>query len=566
MIATRPRAPVPALYAGIMLTGACAAFYVHIIVPFLQFPADLFMWGETDFVGNIIRLRGGHPMYSPVEDINSSTYPPLVSVLTYGITRLLGLPVEVPVLRTVQWTYTIGAALVGVVCWGLLRPHVAAQPLPGPRAAWMVFTLLVLFLAATAPVTSTWVHALHTDAFSLLWSAVTFAALLWYFERPGLPRLCLLAVAPAIGFAAKQYLLIWAPIAFFTLLADDHRRIGRLVQLFALTTAATAMVVLTGYLLWGGNYLFWVFEVVGGARSRFGLGAGGFDLSIPRAADHLLRAWAPLSLGFVAGWWVLTRVRTRRAMALWTPWLLLITTEALTSGTGWDALYHFGPGVLIGAVWLLALLPEQWPEIAARHLPLVVRSGAAIAGILAMILALGAMPSGGRGQQRYWQRTVPEGTAAYVRAIEAEFEGHDPADVLLDWGNWVYLRSNHLALDRAISMWDFPTVGRYDLLEPLLARIRAQRYKKILLHRYHSPAFDYDWGSLERPTGVRAALATYYDEIRVLPGLPSSEGAPHVMFGGEVSVLVPRTAGVSTSDGEAPAAAVGPTEDAASMR
>lgn len=534
----RPSPPV-ALYAGVAFAVVLVAFYLRLIIPYMGFGADLFMWGETDFVGNIIRLRGGHPMYSPVADINSSTYPPVAAMVTYWVTRLLGLPVEVPVLRYVQLGYLAAAAGVGLACWGALR----ALLFPGARLdrplAWAAFTLLALFLALTAPETGQWVHALHTDALSLLWSGVSFLALLLYLARPTRTRFLLLAAAPAVGFAIKQYLLIWAPVAFFTLLIDDPRAIRRLAGLFLLTTALTFLVVLLGYLAWGSDYVFWVFEVVGGERSRIGFSAGGYEMSVPRAGDHLLRAWAPLSLGFVGGWMLLHRAPGRRATALWAPWLVLLAGEAMTSGTGWGALYHFGPGVMVGMVWLLAALPEAWPE-RGGDLPAPVRSAWSFTALVGMFLALGVVPSGDASQQRYWQRSVPEGAGAYVAAIEAEFDGLDPADVLMDWGNWVYLRSDHLARDRAISMWDFPTVGRYDLLEPMLERIRTRTYEKIIVHRYHARGFDYDWGNLERPTGVRAALQEHYDEVRVIPGMEGVQFGPEIMFGGPVYVLLPK--------------------------
>lgn len=541
--------PPLALYAGIGLAVALVAFYVRLIVPYLGFPADLIMWGETDFVGNIIRLRGGHPMYSPVEDINSSTYPPVAAILTYWITVLLGLPVDVPTLRYVQMGYVVLASIVGLFCWRMLRLHLGYARV-NHSVAWSVFVLLVLFLAATSPDTGHWIHALHTDGLSSLWSVVTFASLLWYLARPNLARLLLLAVMPALGFAIKQYLLIWAPIAFFTLLIDDPRQLRRLLVLFGVTTGCSLLVVVTGYALWGRDYIFWVFEVIGGQRSRIGFSAGGYELSVPRAADHLLRAWAPLSFGFIGGWLVLQRSGERRASALWLPWLLLIGAEAMTSGTGWGAMYHFGPGVLVGSVWLLAVLPEFWPEAHGAQ-PRILRSGWGFAAILGIFLALEAVPSGDRAHQRYWARSFPAGGVEYAARIEAEFQGYDPADVLMDWGNWVYLRSNHLALDRAISMWDFPTVGRYDLIEPFLERIRAQRYKKILVHRYQERGFDYDWGNLERPTGVRAALQEHYQEERVLPGLEGTQFGPEIMFGGPVHVLVPKPA-VSVTEGGGP--------------
>ncbi|MGH9387574.1 MAG: hypothetical protein ACRD2N_25215 [Vicinamibacterales bacterium] len=532
----RPR-PVPALYAGIVLAAAQIGFYLQMIAPFISFPADLLMWGETDFTGNIIRLRSGQPLYSPVSDLNSSTYPPLASIVTYGVTKVLQLPASVPTLRLIQMSYVVLTVALGLVSWRMLRRLLIPNASHDRVRVWSVLVALTLFLVATAPGTGQWVHALHTDAVVLLWSTGTFLALIWYLSRPSLARLVVLAVAPAIGFAIKQYTLIWAPIIFFTLLIDDHRKFSRLVQLVAFTTAFTGLGVLIAYLFWGPDYIFWVFQVVGGDRSRLGLSAGGFELSLPRATDHLLRSW-PLSLGFIGGWLLLTRFPSRRAAALWTPWLLLLTAEALTSGTGWDARYHFGPGAVVGAIWLFTVLPEAWPETSTsvRMIP-VVRSAWSLAGLTAMFLALGTVPSGEASDERYWnQSPFPR---AYTEAIEAEFQGYDPADVLMDWGNWTYLPTNHLALDRAVAMFELPTAGRYDLLEPLLHRIRSRRYKKVIVHRYHAGSFTYDWSLLDRPTGIRTALQENYEEVRTIEGLSARPG-PLIQYRGPVSVLVPK--------------------------
>jgi hypothetical protein len=104
----------------------------------------------------------------------------------------------------------------------------------------------------------------------------------------------------------------------------------------------------------------------------------------------------------------------------------------------------------------------------------------------------------------------------------------------------MYLKSDYLPLDRPASMFELPTVGRYSLLAPLLGRIRAQVYRKILVQHYHDPNFVYDWGNLVRPTGVRQALQDNYDEIRIIPALPHPPGGPAIQYDGPVSVLVPR--------------------------
>ena len=79
------------------------------------------MGGNRARTGNIIRLRGGQPLYSAIGDLNSSTYPPLAAIVTYAIVRILQLPVEVPTFRFVQLGFVALSAGVGLVCWRMLR-------------------------------------------------------------------------------------------------------------------------------------------------------------------------------------------------------------------------------------------------------------------------------------------------------------------------------------------------------------------------------------------------------------------------------------------------------------
>jgi hypothetical protein len=162
--------------------------------------------------------------------------------------------------------------------------------------------------------------------------------------------------------------------------------------------------------------------------------------------------------------------------------------------------------------------------------------------ILAAIFALHGVPTGNELDPRHFPPSWPTlASYRHVAAIEREMTDLDPARVLLDVGNWVYLPHNYLARDRAISLADQPLIGMYDNFEPLLRRIRMKGYEKILVHDFDNEWFLYDWPTWRRSSGVRQALRDNYVVARVIPPMgPETEFWPAIQFRGPVSVLVPK--------------------------
>jgi hypothetical protein len=227
---------------------------------------------------------------------------------------------------------------------------------------------------------------------------------------------------------------------------------------------------------------------------------------------------------------------------------VLIAANAFSSGSGWNAVYHFGTGILIGAIWLFAALPVVWPYQRGMQdtewpgVAHAIRVLMAMAGVLVVFSVLRVVPSGDAYEPRYWRGQVDtDDVGRYIAEVESEFEGLPVSDVLLDIGNWVYLRSSFLAKDRAVSLGDQPPAGLYENMGIFVERIRAHAYAKILVRDLHSPTFLYDWAGWARSSGVRDALLTYYREERVIPAL---RGGPlllcEIRHSGPVSVLVPR--------------------------
>src|SRR5690606_28046832 len=137
-------------------------------------PVGLGGFAERPFVDDIIKLRLGRPIYSPVTDNNTYPYTPGTQILTYGIARLLGHPTSIPAYRTIQFGYVILAALVAAgtchqLARGFLRPDEYRH-----RPLWNAVWFGVLLLLVSEPSFNPYTHSMHNDGLALLVSMCGF--------------------------------------------------------------------------------------------------------------------------------------------------------------------------------------------------------------------------------------------------------------------------------------------------------------------------------------------------------------------------------------------------------
>ena len=533
------------------LAASLVAFFLLLIKPLVFLRADILMWEETDFVGNIIKFNIGAPLYTPPADSNSLIYNPAAFVATYALAQIFGLTKSVVGLRLIQVGFVVCAALLATVCARKLYRLAFPERSMRDGALWAVFTFLALFLAATTPNSNKFVYTLHVDAFALLVSVAAFWAMLRYAERDSLKNLVLMAVFPALGFLTKQFLVSWAAVMLIFLFIYSPGRYKRLGLLALLAGTFVALAFAVCYLLWGDDYIFWTFEVMGGERKRIAFSPDSQSLSLARGFDHLARVWTEIFVGIAGGWFLLRGSaaaggKVRLVAALTGAWLALVAGEAFSSGAGWSVLYHFGPGVLIGAVFLFAALPFVWEaeetEAGNARLFRYARAFVMCAAVTAVFFAWNVVPTGDKNSPRYLRgiQTSPD-IERYVADIEREFETEAPEKVLIGLGSWVYLRHDVLQKDRAVSLSDQPMRGMYENFDVTVRRIRDKTYRKILVHDFHTPYFLYDWDDWARPSGFRAALLENYVEIRrIEPPNGNSSLPSQIMYAGAVSVFVPR--------------------------
>ena len=536
------------LVACTILAAGLVIYFFAIIAPWVMLRADLLMWEETDFVGNMIKLNNGVSIYTDPSDNNSLIYNPASFFVTYSIAWIFGATQSIPFLRVIQLAFTVCSAVVATSCVYRLR-RLAFPGVHQHRSSglWLVFTFLVMFLVATSPNANRFVYALHVDSLALLVSMVCFWSILRYGEAKSFSSLVLICGCIVVAFLTKQFLVSWSASAFiFILFVTPEPR--RIFGFLIIVTTFLGLAIGTCYLLWGDNYWFWAFEVMGGVRREIAISPDHtYGISLARSFDHLLRLWLELSIGAVGAKLLLHEKATKASLGIVSAWVVLVAAETLSSGAGWGLLYHFGPGVLIGAILLFAALPIAWygaPSVEGSRsfwFP-VVRTCVSIVVVVAMLSALQVMPSGLPGHPRAikaLQRT-PD-LSRYVGEIEAEFQGEDANEILLGVGNWVYLSSGVVQRDRAVSIADQPFGNIYENVDIAIERIRAGKYKKILLQNYDSGRFFYEWEIWPRPAGFRAAIEENYREVR---RIKPPEGNPSMPFyltmGDEVVVFVRR--------------------------
>jgi hypothetical protein len=183
----------------------------------------------------------------------------------------------------------------------------------------------------------------------------------------------------------------------------------------------------------------------------------------------------------------------------------------------------------VGGCFLLAAIALYWPTDSSGSS----RGAAWIQAALLTGLTLTIF--GGFGHPRRPLARVSADFSRYVRQIEAEFEGHAPERVLLDIGDWIYLRHGVVVKDRAIMVG---THRRLALARDFLQRIEQQQYDKLLVHVMPEGSYLYDLG-----TGVHSRekiISAWYRESRRIPkvrGMDNWRYAPMTL--GEIIVLEP---------------------------
>jgi hypothetical protein len=524
----RRRASQPGRVSILLLISVAVllcAVYFYWVSHYIFFPADILIWSEGDYVNDILKFRIGYPLYSAQINNDSFFYTPGVQLLTYGLASIARKGASIEAYRVVHVGYTVLAAVLAALCARkLLEIRSPGRPLANARL-WFALWVPLLFLIATNSITSRFTQALHDDALSELVTVGAFYLLLCYVQRRRMSTLLAMAVLPAAAFLVKQSLVVWAGLyAAHLLLFDRPRSLKRIAAYAALTTAGVAGVAFACYAAWGGDFLYWTVLV---------LGKHGVDPL--RAVQHLLDVWPYMAIGILGGA-VLVRSDSKSLLGPWLIWLALMLIECYTSSIAW-MINHIGPAALICGIWFCAALTIAWPGMLEN-----LRPGFETWSRAAAVTALIVLLFSGLGLVRIPAPPFSQDAYRYLRDIEKQFKGQPADKVLLDAGSWVYLPQKVVMKDRVPSIGErgYSHTGDFS---GILDRIRRKQYRKILLHGFHQPEFEYDASSWQESTGIRRALLENYRETGTIAAAarPASERdhAEDYYFFSDISILEP---------------------------
>ena len=512
--------PIAVLVSAVTVIALATAYQ---LANYLVLPVDLLSFAESPFVNDILKFQLGIPIYTVPSDNNSYPYAPGTQLLTYFISAAFGEGDSIPFYRIVQFSYVILAAVVAtILCDSLARKFLTTIEYRH-RPLWIALWFSLLFLLVVEPRFNEYTYTLHNDGLSLLVSVFAFWLIVKHSCAPRPWMLGVLMVLPALGFLVKQSQVMWAGIFFIYLLTANHVSWRQLAYFSFCCAALVAATVGACYLLWGEPFFFWTFVALGQKSG-----------SLLRSVLNLLHAGGYAIMGLFGGWVLALREGSMRAKALWAYWFLIFAIEVYTSGLGWRA-NHLGPGIVIGACWFLPALVKFWPTAGQPESWWQYRVKQVFA-VSAVVLALGAL-----NLVRLPRNPVSPDLFRYVGDIEKEFIGFAPDKVLMDTGNWIYLKEKVLMRDRSetVGIW----VGKnqpinHDFLGETIKRIEAKIYDKILARQLDTDQSWYDFQ--DRGSGVKAAILANYQPIRRVPAAQGVDTwrLPHLLS--EILVLVPK--------------------------
>ncbi len=185
-----------------VLVVAYLAWLAVVIVLRAQFPWDLFVWPESPFMTNMLKLDLGQPLYGPAADGNSFVYAPGLEYITFLLLKPFGLHLDIRYCRLVN----VAVGLLAGVSAGLalrLALRMIAPDNRFPRFAWLGagVATLAIFRNFTADVT-------HPDNLVMLHTAGVFFLTLWAWREKQFSIAVLVMLFAGWGVFAKQILAL----------------------------------------------------------------------------------------------------------------------------------------------------------------------------------------------------------------------------------------------------------------------------------------------------------------------------------------------------------------------
>jgi hypothetical protein len=478
------------------------------------FPWDLYVWAESPFLTDLLKLDQGKPIYGPVEDGNSFVYSPGLTYLTYAALKPFGLHLDIRYCRIVSVLLAVAASVVA----GFVMRRASRSILPTSAGGGWVWlgaglALLVIFKNFNADIT-------HPDNLVMFHTAVLLGLTL----RAGLTKSFGWAVATmifaALGVFAKQTLcvaFVGPALAFAVLRPWPWPRVLGV----GIIGAGASALALAG--LWAPEWArFYTWEVLTTQKihlTRFYW--MGIDFLHAERALLLVLAVAAVVILLRAG---------RAGRDYLVIWLALGICSVAPGALAYAK--HFGTwnNLIIHQFWLWLLVGPALSIWLAQR-----RSGPAAEGVAPFQYLLGltlAMFVLVLFPVRYpMDRTIYATCQEIQERVTADVAAGKR--VLVAHGTMYQLRagSQEIPLDRANSIIDLMAAGFSGRVKTA-ERIRARYYDRLYL------AVE-DWYDAE----MRAAIHEHYQVDAVIPKPTSPDRAElgrALLLIGDLKVMSPR--------------------------
>jgi hypothetical protein len=435
------------------------------------FPFDLYIWSESPFMTDMLKLRYGIPIFGPPEDANSFVYAPGLSLICEAVLRPFGADLDVRACRVVSILLGIVAATFAA------RASIALAAVRHRPVRTVVLALLAWMIVSrnfTADV-------LHPDNLHLVHATACLSLALAVVEKRS-PRVAVLAATVAgAGILTKQT----EAASLAGVLAIAAWTFGLRSKTFVASAAAglASSFAAGGWLFSNPWARFQLLTVLGRHPvlwDRLG--------ELPDRYSSGYRPWiAAIGLAGVITLW---RADRRRALAVWA---VLGVTCALPNVLAYIKV--MGAFNNLGVIDLWLSMPGL-AAVAAVTKPTLGRRLAA-AAVAALVV---------------WQtwplkRVLPPEFAAHFSAVEAKIRTDIAAGerVLVGHGTawWVRAGGAGVPLDRENSILELATAGLADRTNTA-RRLSDGHYSRVyLLSTWYTPP-------------IRDALAARCDKSETL--------------------------------------------------
>ncbi len=447
----------------------------------ISFPWDIYMWIESVFMTNMLKLHHGLPLYTAPADSNSTIYAPGLTYLSYAILKPLGLELDIVYGRIIVVLIGLGAVLVAakimLVLARILKENINSLFI---YLVCCGISFLVIFQNITADVP-------HPDNL-LIFHALAVFLLTWIAMHKNSFKIAILAMIFAgLGCFTKQTgaLVFLGPLFLFIIY-----RIFRWPRLLILTGLGLFVVGLSLCFMWWPDYAFF------------------YTYTLP--SNNVIQYERIFKLGGVVFWGSIPLLGLLAFIYLWHAggdkrkflicWLMIGSVVLIPNAISYLKYWSQWNNLVIVKIWVLLItwpcllaLSEIFAEFCNKY-HVNIKQKSVIYNILGLFFMLSILLP-------LYPKKISPGSEhhAYANNIQ-RFLSRDIANglnVLLDYGASYLIKANYkgVPIDRADSYLELYNANKNDMAE-FSARVNEKLYDKWYLTIDYYP--DHFFNELQR--------------------------------------------------------------------